>query len=178
MKLKILFVLFPVFVFFGCGQTGQKAPEQEQHRSTAHTDSADFVIFTIKEASHSPVRNYKPAKLSSEDLDKIETILLQQVSNYNREEEEKFREYLKENPGRESDKKLFLIRIADYKRQLVAGMNPKGELVVWVNCFCSRHFEDWKNRIIIVEDGGKCFFNLTINLSKENCEGFYVNGSA
>lgn len=146
MKLQTLSIFFPALVFLACTQAVDKTPKQVQLPRTVQVDTANFVVLPIKEAPYSPVRNCKPAKLSSKDLEKIETILLQQIGNYNREQEPKFREYLKEHPGKEANRKLFMIDLKEYKRQLVAGTNNRGELLVWVNCFCNRHFENWKKR--------------------------------
>ena len=39
-------------------------------------------------------------------------------------------------------------------------------------------FPYWKKKTVFVYDGGGCFFNLLINLSKQECEDFWVNGLA
>ena len=68
-----------------------------------------------------------------------------------------------------------LIKHANYKRQYVPVINNKGEKEVWVNCFCD-YESDWQKRIVIVFDGGKCFFNLKINITKKEYYDFGTNG--
>jgi hypothetical protein len=69
---------------------------------------------------------------------------------------------------------------SDYKRQYVPIMNEKDEREVWINCFCAfrEHNEEWKKGIIRVKDGGKCYFNLKINLSKRFYYALNFNGEA
>ena len=69
----------------------------------------------------------------------------------------------------------------DYYRQFVGAINEKGEKIIWVNCFCEKEinfFKDWKTNIIMVADGGNCFFNLKINVDKNNYFDVMVNGNA
>ncbi|AEV98146.1 hypothetical protein A4D02_33690 [Niastella koreensis] len=65
-----------------------------------------------------------------------------------------------------------------YKRQYVAVTNDKGEKIVWVNCFCHVDGFDWKKSIVMVSDGGSCYFNVEINLTRGEYNGFWVNGYA
>jgi hypothetical protein len=89
--------------------------------------------------------------LSSEELSKIDSIL-QQCTN-------KIGSHL-----------------SQYKRQYVPSINDKGEKVVWVNCFCSKWDRNWKKELIRVEDGGSCYFNVTINLVTGKYDDLRVNG--
>ena len=63
-----------------------------------------------------------------------------------------------------------------YKYQLVAAINENGEKIVWINAFCN-DFDDWKRYLIFVFDGGLCYFQMTINLTKNYWYGFNVNSS-
>jgi hypothetical protein len=65
-----------------------------------------------------------------------------------------------------------------YYKQFIAVTNSKGEKEVWVNCRCSVMKEYWKSSIGDVKDGGSCFFNLKINLTKKLIYDFWVNGVA
>ena len=69
------------------------------------------------------------------------------------------------------------IEFSDYKFQFVPVINEKGEKEVWANSFCGE-FENWKTQIVQVDDGGKCFFNLYINLNQKSYYRFSVNGYA
>lgn len=65
-----------------------------------------------------------------------------------------------------------------YKFQLIPYLNENGQKLVWVNAFCSKENDNWKSEPVIVSDGGDCYFNLTINLSKGKCESLIINGEA
>jgi hypothetical protein len=70
------------------------------------------------------------------------------------------------------------IDLKRYKRQYVAVINNKGEKEIWINFFCNDCDKDWKKEIIIVKDGGDCFFNLKINLTTKKYYDFMINGEA
>ena len=65
-----------------------------------------------------------------------------------------------------------------YKKQLVVVLNPKGEKEIWINCFCRVTNNNWKKEIILVDDGGNCFFSLKINLTKRVYYNLQINGDA
>jgi hypothetical protein len=65
-----------------------------------------------------------------------------------------------------------------YKRQYVPFLNKTGQKKVWINCFCSDlndEFTYWKKSIVIVDDGGSCFFNLLIDLNSKAYSNFEEN---
>ena len=93
----------------------------------------------------------------------IEKILKKAVESYNKE--------IKNN--------FFAIRpLAVYRKQFVPVINRKGEKEVWVNCLCDDDDDDWKKGIIMVDDGGNCYFNLKINLTKKTFSQIMINGYA
>jgi hypothetical protein len=67
-----------------------------------------------------------------------------------------------------------------YKRQYVPFIDKDGHKKVWINCFCSDikddFFADWKTSIVRVDDGGRCFFHVTIDLIYNSFSDFEVNG--
>jgi hypothetical protein len=68
-----------------------------------------------------------------------------------------------------------------YRRQYVPYINTNGHKCVWVNCFCSDDgydYPDWKTSIVVVDDGGSCFLNLTIDLTDMLYSNFEINGYA
>ncbi len=65
-----------------------------------------------------------------------------------------------------------------YKFQYVAAINNKGEKEVWINGFCNTQDSRWKEEILLVNDGGNCYFNLKLNLSTKECFQVAVNGYA
>ena len=94
--------------------------------------------------------------LSTEDINKIDELLNNLV---------------------EKQSGAFHINPTKYYKQLIAVTNSKGEKAVWVNCLCSlqNHFY-WKKSIVMVLDGGPCYFNLKINLTKNTLYDLIING--
>lgn len=81
--------------------------------------------------------------------------------------------------------------LPNYYRQYVGFLNATGERMVWVNALCEikegmveKNGEfflepwQWKEELIIVEDGGHCFWNILINLDKYEYFQFFINGVA
>ncbi len=69
----------------------------------------------------------------------------------------------------------------DYFKQFVGITDSNGDKIIWVNCFCKAEensFNDWKNKIVFVNDGGNCFFNVKINITKNTYFDLMVNGQA
>jgi hypothetical protein len=108
-------------------------------------------------------KSYKPAELTVFDINKIENLINEAVKKHNKEANKYFQI---KNPSR-------------YYKQFIAVTNSKGEKEIWVNCFCEAdHFTYWKKSIVSVLDGGTCFFQLKINLTKNTTYDFGVNGVA
>ncbi len=69
----------------------------------------------------------------------------------------------------------------DYNMQFVGAINENGEKIIWINSFCKEEessFKEWKTKIFSVADGGNCFFNVKINISKNTYFDLMVNGYA
>jgi len=69
----------------------------------------------------------------------------------------------------------------DYYQQFVGFIDESGDKIIWINCFCKNEissFPDWKNKIVYVADGGNCFVNIKVNISKNSVVEFNVNGVA
>jgi hypothetical protein len=126
----------------------------------------------------------KPSTLSSEDIVKIEGLISKQVSEYNRIEKDSAISITKRLRKKSHDPNFiwrgdFIKNSSKYYKQLVPIINAKGEKEVWVNCFCNASEKSyWKKSIVLVMDGGSCYFNLKINLTKGTVYDFIVNGMA
>ena len=107
-------------------------------------------------------KNANPAALSDKEIKNVKDLLRKAVDEYNPKQKEDYR----------------INELNEYKFQLVALFNEKGEKEVWVNGFCSDFDKDWRTELIGVEDGGKCFFQLYVNLTKQTFDRFSVNGEA
>ena len=117
-------------------------------------------------------------KLTEEEWQSIEQIFQKAINDYNQNTNNK-------------------IDVKNYLRQYVVSENETGEKKVWINCFCDKGEEyrktrrkrrekygiittrdNWKEEVVQVLDGGKCYFNLTVNLSNETYYDFSINGEA
>lgn len=112
-------------------------------------------------------KTYSPSTLTQNDIGKIETLMTACIDKYN-------------NKLSPDNKQYFAIDLTKekYKRQYVAVTNKNGDKDVWINCLCQTHGDNWKTSIIMVDDGGNCYFNLKINLTKEKYYDLGVNGLA
>lgn len=79
-----------------------------------------------------------------------------------------------------------------YYKQLVCYKNELGDSIVYLNAVCeflnkpiidkngilrTQRF-DWQHQLLIVNDGGSCYWNICINISKRKYCNFFINGVA
>lgn len=167
--LSVVCLLLPLMYF---GQTGKSNHDNTpQHRKLVQVRfSPDTNIITIlsnKGIAFFSLDEKRPDSLTTEDLRSIENLLNKTVAVYNK--------------GLDSNRLYSgYIRLTRYKRQYIPYINAKGERKVFVNCFCTglNSFPDWKTKLVVVEDGGRCFFNATLNLSAHAAGPVLVNGPA
>ncbi len=112
-------------------------------------------------------KTYSPSTLTQNDIDKIEKLLTDCVNNFNKKLSTNNKQYFSIDFTKEK-----------FKRQYLAVINKNGDKEVWINCLCQTRGNDWKTSIIMVDDGGNCYFNLKINLTKNKCYDLVVNGYA
>lgn len=131
------------------------------------TDTSKYAIIPFAIADDWLFPESKPSTLILNDIKDIEILLKQCIDNYNTE--------LKQKKINIDD----TINLVSYKRQYIAVINKKGEKEVWINCFCNDTYNppksDWTKELIIVYDGGKCYFNLKINLATKKYYDIIVN---
>jgi len=161
-----------------CRQTITSSKNQEQQKETIHIDTSVIAILPYDTTQYRVFENSKPTELTNDDLLKIETVLNKCIIDYNPEQERQFKEINDKHPEYKLDKNNFIIELERYRRQYVAVINTKGEKEVWINCFCGAGSQNWKTYLILVEDGGNCFFNLKINLTTGQYYELMVNGDA
>lgn len=161
-----LFALSMIAIFTSCMQANKKeqltASNKRSDSIYYKVDTSRITILPLRKISNFQIfKDASPADLSIEEYEEIDNLLEACIVNYNK--------------SHSSDHHIDL---ADYKRQYVAAINADGEKEVWINCFCIGSFEDWKQNVVFVLDGGKCFFNVKINLTKKQCYDLGVNGYA
>jgi hypothetical protein len=179
MTRKLTLITFILIICLtSCAQTKTETQKNEQQQNGYTVDSSVVAILPFDSNHYWVFKDGKPADLTNDDFRKIETILNKCVNDYNPDQERQFKEINDKHPEYELDKKNFTIDLTLYKRQYIAILNSKGEKEVWVNCFCGAGSQNWKKNLILVLDGGNCYFNLKINLSTGQYYELTVNGDA
>ena len=175
-QLTLLTFILTIFLM-SCGQSKTETENTEKQHNDYIIDTAMVAVLPFDTTEYWVFKGSKPTDLTNDDLQKIETILNGCINNYNSEQEKKYNKINAKNPEYKLDKKNFIIDLTRYKRQYEAVINSKEEKEVWVNCFCRTHNSNWKNEIVVVKDGGNCYFNLKINLTTGRYYDIMVNGN-
>ena len=158
------------------GQNYTEKNSNEQIQKNHIIDISVFVILPFDTTNYWMFKDCKPTELTNDDLQKIETILNKFISEYNPNQEIKFKEISDKHPENKLNKKNFTIDLTRYKRQYITVLNSKGQKEVWVNCFCNALKSKWKKELFLVKDGGNCYFNLKLNLTSDQYYELMVNG--
>ena len=86
--------------------------------------------------------------------------------------------YLQENSdGSSSEGEHVWERLDEYNRQYI-GVIIDGQNIVFANFFCDSAGLDWRNKFVIVLDGGDCFFQFKYNMVEGVFFDLWINGSA
>ena len=158
-------------VLTSCGQSqNKKTGEIIKTKSTSSIqfDTSKTSIIPFIQSGSYPFDNlFKATTLTQNDINSVDSLLIACVTDYNNSVDKDHKEWsidLKKNI---------------YRKQLIVVTNKKGEKEVWVNCFCDTWGSDkWKTEILLVNDGGNCYFNFKINLTTKKFYDLGVNGLA
>jgi hypothetical protein len=165
---KILVSIFVIGLLTTCNQQPNNV-QTEAIEIGLKYDTSKIAIISWDSARYQfDDRGFKQGELTQKDLDTVDSLVLVCVTTYNQEMNlpPEHKEYEIDLTGR------------DYKRQLVAVINTKGEKEVWANFFCNDRNKSWQTNILAVRDGGPCYFNLMINLTNKTFYDLMVNGLA
>jgi len=174
MMVKVLLSVSVICLLTGCGQ--ESASKKKANDSTLVNqnniagqkllfDSSNITILSNKQIQFFSLKDSLPATLTNHDIQLIEQLLANgiQLHNKNTDSSKVYSSY---------------IRSEKYKCQYVPYTGVKGEKKVFINCFCKGvdNFDDWREKLVEIDDGGICFFNVTINLSTQTCGPLLING--
>ena len=126
----------------------------------SNIDTSQYTV--IKYGSFRTYDGAKPTTLSQNEISEIEFLLKEAIQKYNAD----------------SLHKSKIMGLDKYKLQFVPRINNKGEKEVWVNSFCETGGHNWKKELILVEDGGNCYFDLDINLTTKQYYGLGIGAYA
>ena len=181
MNTKLKLLTFSIALFFSlssCGQTKNNNQHQISSASNQAIDTSDYAILKFDTTEIWLFKNATPASLTQTEIEEIEIILKQCIAAYNPGRQLQFDTISKAHPEYNLKVDNFVINLPRYKRQYIAVINSAGQKEVWVNCFCQHFDTNWRTEILMVEDGGNCYFNLTINLATKTYSKLSVNGEA
>jgi hypothetical protein len=157
----------------------------QSQQPSSHFEPGNYTIIALDTSKHWSWKldNALPSETSEGDLDRADSILYVCISENN-------------NGGQPHSLGVH-IGNCEVLKQVVPTLNEKGEKVIWVNCVHRGSVEhaidpnqksrkkkkqpwdvipDWKNEIIVVNDGGYCFWNVMINLTSLTYSALTVNG--
>ena len=156
-------ILVSLFLFSFVCSKGDNKTDPADKLSYSDLKDNQAVISTPEKLEWAFGRNYKPYTPTMEDIQTAEEVLL---ACYNKERTGT------ENPfaGR---------KLEDYNRQFIGAEIEGGDKVILINCFCksrSETLKQWKTDLVLVADGGNCFFHVNVNLKRKQYYGLMVNG--
>lgn len=136
---------------------------EDKYKFQAKQIAHEFAVIKYEQKAHGFLfKNAKPAALNASELARIDKSIDSAISDFNQ--------------AKKDDQKI--VNLQEYKFQFVPVQNNSGEKEVFVNAFCTALENDWHSKLIIVDDGGNCFFNFKINLKTFKIYDFQVNGVA
>ena len=160
--MKVLFFYISILATIITSCNSQKNIQDETTITTS--DTSNYSILRFQEAPNFPFdSSLKETSLSKSDLDLAFILFSKSLNDYNLSHTKHPIDIYKSN----------------YKLQLIAATNADNEKIIWVNGFCyENHFSSWRNTIVWVRDGGQCFFDVTLNLTKKTFSEIGTNGRA
>ena len=166
----ILQFLFAILLTSACNTSGAQENGNKNKgvqfggNNKDDTTSVTVIQFDQKRSWPFP-KDYTPTTLSKKEIETLDSLIKAYTKKYN----DSLKGYLRKDYGVDFDK-------FKYKRQYIPVVNREGEIEVWANFFCVFDGQKWQTEIILVQDGGNCFFRLKVNLSTKICYSFLVNG--
>ena len=172
-KVLIFIILISISSCNGTKKNTSEIKSSEKTQTEFKLPKSDFVILSLK------TENIKSAELTQSELIEIEEILKIAIIENNEEQKIGLIEHNKKYPKYQQTETGFELKLDGYKRQYVPIINEKGEKEVWINFFCDDFGTDnWKTEIVLVEDGGNCYYNIKINLKTKEHSELGINGNA
>jgi hypothetical protein len=141
-------------------------------------DSLDFNVIKY-DTSYSYIfpNTFKSTDLSVKEIMECERLLRSYIVDYNTKSAKRFDELTEKFPNQKFNIETFTIELKEYGRQYMAVLSDKGEKTIFVNCFCDPAEFKYRHRaLVVVFDGGNCFFNFKVDLKNKKIFDFMENG--
>ena len=153
--------------------------QTEKPKTEFQIPDSTYVILDFKSDWYWIFNDVKPATISKTELAEIEKIIRIAIKENNELQLKNLEEHNKNYPDNKWTETGFELKLDDFKRQFVPVINEEGQKEVWINFFCDDWGnENWKTDIMIVQDGGNCYFNIKVNLETKTYSELRINGYA
>ena len=156
-------ILVSLFLFSFVCSKGDNKTDTGNKRNYGDLKDYQAIVPAREKMEWAFGRNYKPYDPTMEDIEAAEEILAAC--------------FTKESSGTANP--FYGRKLEDYNRQFVGAEIEGGDKVIFINCFCGAESEilkNWKTQIIMVADGGNCFFHVNVNLKRKEYYSLMVNG--
>jgi len=122
----------------------------------------DFALFSLNKTRDSlKIKDATPYDLNDQELSNLDSLLRSCMTK---------------------DPQLKNRRSDNYYKQCIATKSLNNEVIVWISCICHESGftgnEIQRQVINGVKDGGTCYFQLKINLTKRSCFDLLIHGDA
>lgn len=121
------------------------------------------------------LNSFNPSK---EDLNLAKKLIIKRLEVYNNEQKAQDLDfnYVLQKKGTILSK---MINLEEYYIQFIPEIY-NNEKIISANCLCDISDEklNWKTEVISIKDGGKCYFGISVNLTRKIVFGFNINGSS
>jgi len=141
-------------------------------------DTAHYSIIKPSEHDTPWLMTYHAAELPMKELLIVEEALQRYISNYNKEGRKLYESKKSDFPDRRPSEKYFVVDLPNYWQQFIPIQNEKNGKEVWVNAFTDKIApESWKTKLVLDNDGTRCFFNARIDVATGKVMEFAFNDS-
>ena len=159
-KLLLFAVLFTTVIFCSSAQTTTQ---------NIQADTSKIAIILCSSVNIENYQNCNPTELTSQDINKIESLLTRFIRDYNDAQK---KQYNKLSAEAKSKHVLLTLNLDLFKRQYIPTIDENGDRVVWLNLFCNDLATDWHKEIIRSSGERMCNFKIHINLTKNKTFDF------
>ena len=174
-------ILFIFLIIISSCDTNVKSNKSKNINDTEkliELDKSDYAILTIEPKNNWKFKNAELSELNQTELIEIEKLLEDAVAKNNEIQFQNLKNHNEKYPDNQLEETGFELNLDNFQRQYWPVINENGKKVVWINFFCSREEPISTDNILVVMDGGNCYFNIKINLTDKMYLELSINGYA
>ncbi len=170
-------LVFCLLLIVSCNRKHQLKKQIELTKTIDNINESGYTILKFDSNWDWIFNNAEPTIIDDYELNTVNEIVNLAIEENNAYQKERLKKHTSEYPEDDWTETGFELNLDNgYNRQYVPALNEYGEKVVWVNFLCSDFKENWKNELIVTYDGGNCYFNIKVNLTKKNYSELKING--